>query len=140
MEHLEDLRKVETIIKLYEYIQDNGFGMTVNGDKLSLEPPKTIDDKVAQEIVTIVKNNKSNFMNLIADPASVKENLVTVQKRTVHGNRYVLSNMDLWDRLEKIYRLIAPEDTECINGSGCDEEVLVNCKACLNEVINEKTT
>ena len=112
MEHLEDLRKVETIIKLYEYIQDNGFGMTVNGDKLSLDPPKTIDDKVAQEIVTIVKNNKSNFMNLIADPASVKENLVTVQKRTVHGNRYVLSNMDLWDRLEKIYRLIAPEDTE----------------------------
>ena len=137
MEYLEDLRKIETIIQLYEYIQGNGFGLTVNGDKLKLDPPENVDEKLAEEIITIVTNNKSNFMILIADPGSVKANLATVQRRTVHGNRYVMSNMDLWDRLEKIYRKIAPEDTECINGSGCDEEVLVNCKAC--EVKHEKT-
>ena len=48
----------------------------------------------------------------------------------VQGQRYVLSNLDLWDRLEKMYRQIVPEDNKCINDSGCDEEVLVNCKAC----------
>lgn len=54
----------------------------------------------------------------------------------VQGQRYVLSNLDLWDRLEKMYRQIVPEDNKCINDSGCDEEVLVNCKAC--EVKYEK--
>ena len=79
-------------------------------------------------------------MNLIADPKSIKETLATVQKRMVNGQKYVTDNIDLWDRLEKMYRKIAPEDTECINGEGCSEEVLVNCKACLNEVKHEETT
>ena len=130
MERLEDLRKVETLIGLYEHIQQQGFNLRTNGDMLTIDPPKNVTKEQSEQITTIVKANKANFISLIGDPESMKANLTRIQKRMVQGQKYVLYNLDLWDRLEKMYRQIVPEDNKCINDSGCDEEVLVNCKAC----------
>ena len=130
MERLEDLRKVETLIGLYEHIQQQGFNLRTNGEMLTIDPPKNVTKEQSEQITTIVKANKANFISLIGDPESIKSNLTRIQKRMVQGQKYIVSNLDLWDRLEKMYRHIAPEDNKCINDSGCDEEVLVNCKAC----------
>tara|TARA_R100001594_G_scaffold116485_1_gene151484 strand:- start:1118 stop:1534 length:417 start_codon:yes stop_codon:yes gene_type:complete len=138
MDSLDDLRKIETLIGLYEHIQQQGFNLRTNGEMLTIDPPKNATKEQSEQITTIVRANKSNFISLIGDPESMKLNLARIQKRMVQGQRYVLSNLDLWDRLEKMYRQIVPEDNKCINDSGCDEEVLVNCKAC--EVKYEKST
>lgn len=138
MERLDDLRKIETLIGLYEHIQQQGFNLRTNGEMLTIDPPKNATKEQSEKITTIVRANKANFIGLIGNPEDIKANLSRIQKRMVQGQNYIVSNLDLWDRLEKMYRSIVPSDIECINNSGCNEEVLVNCKAC--EVKYEKST
>ena len=80
MERLEDLRKVETLIGLYEHIQQQGFNLRTNGDMLTIDPPKNVTKEQSEQITTIVKANKANFISLIGDPESMKANLTRIQK------------------------------------------------------------
>ena len=64
MDSLDDLRKIETLIGLYEHIQQQGFNLRTNGEMLTIDPPKNATKEQSEQITTIVKANKSNFIFL----------------------------------------------------------------------------
>ena len=77
----------------------------------------TVESKVAETEVNLgAVDSKINASNI---------------KKLYEENEEFLSNLDLLDRLERVYRLLNPDMKGCINGeSGCPDHVLMNCSAC----------
>tara|TARA_R110000751_G_scaffold160416_1_gene266090 strand:- start:44 stop:454 length:411 start_codon:yes stop_codon:yes gene_type:complete len=127
---LTDLRKIETIIGLYEYITNNGCNIIIKDNKMFHKISDETPQDMREQILTMIKANKDNFISLVGNLDDVRTVLQTVQKRMILGQQYISSNFDLWDRLEKVYRKQDPEITSCINPDKCPEESLIHCKSC----------
>lgn len=52
---------------------------------LTIDPPKNATKEQSEQITTIVRANKSNFISLIGDPESMKLNLARIQKEWCKG-------------------------------------------------------
>ena len=127
---LTDLRKIETIIGLYEYIINNGCNIIIKDNKMFHKISDETPQDMREQILTMIKANKDNFISLVGNLDDVRTVLQSVQKRMIQGQQYISSNFDLWDRLEKIYRKRDPDNVSCINSDKCPEESLINCKSC----------
>ena len=128
--NLTDLRKIETMISLYEYVTSNGCDIIIKDNKMFHKISDETPQDIREQILTMLKANKDNFISLVGNLDDVRTVLQGVQKRTIQGQQYISSNFDLWDRLEKIYRKRDPDNVSCINLDKCPEEALINCKSC----------
>ena len=128
--NLTDLRKIETMIGLYEYVTSNGCDIIIKDNKMFHKISDETPQDIREQILTMLKANKDNFISLVGNLDDVRTVLQGVQKRTIQGQQYISSNFDLWDRLEKIYRKRDPDNVCCINLDKCPEEALINCKSC----------
>jgi hypothetical protein len=91
---------------------------------IDIMPPEGEYDKGDVTIsMTSLKEHKSDVMDM---------------RRTLSEAQYALSKeyyhvthlLDIWDRLERVYRKIHPKDEQCIREGGCLAEALVVCTAC----------
>ena len=128
--NLTDLRKIETMIGLYEYVTSNGCDIIIKDNKMFHKISDETPQDIREQILTMLKANKDNFISLVGNLDDVRTVLQGVQKRTIQGQQYISSNFDLWHRLEKIYRKRDPDNVSCINLDKCPEEALINCKSC----------
>jgi len=131
-QNIADLRQIEKGVQLYETVRLNGFTIIPDGADLGVKPPDTIDPEQLDIIMQMLKNNKQDLVTLTADLPGIRAMLSSTQDRMIHAHEWLMDHLDLWDRLEKLYREIAPRDTECIHGpeNSCSEAAIVNCKAC----------
>ena len=74
---------------------------------------------------------KDDLLVITSNPDATKDILVQSQKQLAETREWLFTHLDLWDRLEKAYRLLFPDNTACIRGDdGCPEGVVACCKAC----------
>jgi len=89
-------------------------------------------DKTQAELVTkMMRSEKESIDTIVKKPEYIRAALCKASKKLYEENEEFLSNLDLLDRLERVYRLLNPDMKGCINGeSGCPDHVLMNCSAC----------
>ena len=128
-----DLRPLEKSLRLIEMAHTNGLRLVPDGDELKLrKDPNAVDYNKEQAAVAvgILKQNKQDVLAITADRDKTKELLAQSQLRMIDENEWFMTHLDLWDRLEKAYRILFGT-TECIMGAeGCSETAVVRCKAC----------
>ena len=128
-----DLRSLEKGISLIERAHTNGLQLVPNGSKLQLRKyPNAVDynKEQATVVAAMLKQSKQDVLAITADPAETRKLLAESQRRLAEANEWFLTHLDLWDRLEKIYRAVF-ETTECVMGAGgCLEGAVVRCRAC----------
>jgi hypothetical protein len=128
-----DLIALEKGIELIEMAHANGLRLVPNGGELKLrKDPDAVDynKDQAEVAVGMLKQNKQDVLGITADPKQTQELLAQSQLRMIDAHEWLMTHLDLWDRLEKAYRAIF-EDTQCIMGAdGCREAAVVCCKAC----------
>jgi len=128
-----DLRALEQGIELIEMAHTNGLQLVPNGSKLDLQkdPDAVAYDKhQAATAAAILKNNSEAILAITADPERTRELLAQSQRRMIDAHEWLMTHLDLWDRLEKAYRALFG-GTECVMGAaGCQDLAVVRCKAC----------
>ena len=141
-QNIEDLRHIEKGVQLYEMVRLNGFTVIPDGADLGVKPPDAIDPDQLQIIMQMLKNNKQDLVALTSDLPGIRAMLASTQERMIHAHEWLMTHLDLWDRLEKLYRELAPQDTECVHTPEhfCPEAAVVNCKACEGRHHEQKLT
>ena len=131
-QNIVDLRQIEKGLHLYETVRLNDFTIIPDGADLGVKPPATIHPDQLEIIMKLLKTNKQDLVTLTADLPGIRAMLTSTQERMIHAHEWLMDHLDLWDRLEKLYREIVPQDTECIHApeTFCSEGAVVNCKAC----------
>jgi|TARA_Y100000034_G_scaffold28430_1_gene34186 hypothetical protein len=132
----EGIRSFERGVEAVEIVQNHNLRLVPNGKKIDLKPgdnPTSDEDK--KFVFAILKNSayRQPLLNLSSEPDAVRKALLAGQKELAQAKESYLFNLDLWDRLEKAYRHLFPEDTSCVCGEeGCVDNSGVCCKACEN--------
>ena len=128
-----DLRALEKGLDLIEMAHTNGLRLVPNGGELKLKKdPNAVDYNKEQADVAagILKQNKQDVLDITADRDRTQKLLAQSQLRMIEAHDWLMTHLDLWDRLEKVYRTLFGT-TECIAGAkGCREDAVVCCKAC----------
>lgn len=128
-----DLRTLEQGIELVEMAQTSGLRLVPNGGGLKLkQDPDAVnyDKHHATTTAALLKHNSAAILAITADPDGTRELLAQYQLRMIEANEWLLTYLDLWDRLEKVYRTVFGA-TECVRGAeGCRDLAVVRCKAC----------
>jgi len=90
-----------------------------------------IDRAAVGQVLELLRGRRESIIGITADPQRTRQALAEAQLTLAAANEWVLDQLDLWDRLEKIYRSMFPDDTMCVRGEeGCLPEAVVTCKAC----------
>ena len=128
-----DLRALEKGIQLIELAHTNGLQLVPEGGEMKLRKiadAPGYNEEQAKVVVGMLKQNKPDVLGITADPAETRKLLAESQHRMVQANEWFLTHLDLWDRLEKVYRTDFG-GTECVMGAGgCLEGAVVRCRAC----------
>lgn len=134
---LDSLNNLELAIKAIETIRGHGFSLiplTIDGEhrikmtaiKAGIEP----DDRELMRMTLL--RNKPTIEAITKNHDSIRETLSDAQEALSENNRVFSVDLDLWARLEKIFRAVFPDDLSCINGDkGCSGEAVANCTACV---------
>ena len=117
-----------------------------NGEKVGLVPMNgkssdmTPEEKEQSKVVlAILIQHKEAIKNITFDPEATRKTLCAAQEALSEDNRVFLVNLDLVDRLERAYRIVFPEISECIHGEkGCPEDSIVFCTACSTPTTKER--
>ena len=129
-----DLQTLARGIRQIEVAYMNGLCLVPNGKEVDVRrnpDAKDYNREQAQLVVRILARNKQDVLSITSDPEHTRDILAQSQKRMADAQTWLLTHMDLWDRLEKAYRMLFPEDTGCIRGEqGCLDNAVVCCKAC----------
>mgnify|MGYP005813998773 CR=1 FL=1 len=136
-----DLGSLEKGISLIEMAHTSGLRL-IPGDgglKLKQDPDAVNYDKhQATTTAAILKQNSKDILAITTDPDGTRERLVQSQLRMMAAHEWLMTHLDLWDRLEKAYRAVF-STTECVMGAdGCQEAAVVRCRACERGVPNGK--
>lgn len=130
-----DLQTLETGLKHIEMAYINGLRLVPNGKEVKIQrdpDAENYNKEQAQLIVQILARNQQELLAITANPDQTRDVLAQAQKRMVDAQEWLLTHLDLWDRLEQAYRKLFPEDTGCIRGEqGCMDNAVVRCKACV---------
>ena len=130
---MDDLIPLETAIEILEMVDANGLIAIPRDGRVGFrrrDPSISVPDSDAQIIVRAVTGHQEDVWAL-ADKDQVRHLLQRTQKRMAVANSWISLHMDLWDRLERVYRSQNQSDTQCINGEiGCPDDAVVSCKAC----------
>jgi hypothetical protein len=132
-----DLQTLETGLKHIEMAYINGLRLVPNGKEVKIQrdpEAENYNKEQAQLIVQILARNQQELIAITANPDQTKDVLAQAQKRMVDAQEWLLTHLDLWDRLEQAYRKLFPEDTGCIRGEqGCMDNAVVRCNACVRK-------
>ena len=128
-----DLKSLEKGIELIEMAHTNGLRLVLKDGETKLR--KNADTSGCNEeqvkiVVGMLKHNKQAVLDIAADPERTRELLAQSQRRMIDAHEWLVTHLDLWDRLEKAYRALF-ETTECVVGpKGCLGGAAVRCRAC----------
>ena len=136
-----DLESLEKGISLIEMAYTSGLQLLPDGEGLDLQKdPNAVDynREQASAAAGILKQNSKDILAITTDPDGTRERLVQSQLRMIAAHEWLMTHLDLWDRLETAYRAVF-EATECVMGAdGCQEAAVVRCRACERGVPNGK--
>ena len=136
-----DLRPLEKGIELIEMAHTNGLRLVPEGGEMKLRKAADAsgyNEEQAKVVVGILKQNKQDVLAITADPDKTRELLAQSQLRMITAHEWLMTHLDLWDRLEKAYRAVF-RTTECVMGENrCHDYAVVRCKACERGVTNGK--
>jgi hypothetical protein len=128
-----DLRSLEKGISLIEVAHKNGLQLLPDGSRLKLrKDPDAVDYDKQQATISaeILKQNSESILAITAYPDETRELLAQSQIRMIEAHEWLLTHLDLWDRLEKVYRAVFGA-SECVMGAdGCREAAVVCCRTC----------
>ena len=129
---MEILKALETGIIGIETAYKNGLRLVAAGSEIDIKPmSKDYDREQAKLIVQMLQQSSESVKAITADAESIRKTLRASQETLLRDNDEFLVNLDLWDRLEKAYRMVFPDDSACIAGErGCLDNAIVRCKAC----------
>ena len=129
---MEILKALEKGIIGIETAYKNGLRLVAAGPEIDIKPmSKDYDREQAKLIVQMLQQSSESVKAITADAESIRKTLRASQETLLRDNDEFLVNLDLWDRLEKAYRMVFPDDSACIAGErGCLDNALVRCKAC----------
>ena len=129
---MEILKALENGIIGIETAYKNGLRLVAAGSEIDIKPMSQDYDRAqAKLIVQMLQQSSESVKAITADAESIRETLRASQETLLRDNDEFLVNLDLWDRLEKAYRMVFPDDSACIAGErGCLDNALVRCKAC----------
>jgi hypothetical protein len=132
-----DLQTLEPGLKLIEMAYVNGLSLVPNGKEVKIRRDlgaENYNKEQAQLIVQILARNQQELLAITANQDQARDVLARAQKRMVDAQEWLLTHLDLWDRLEQAYRKLFPEDTGCVRGEqGCMDDAVVRCRACVRE-------
>ena len=126
----------------------NGLGLVASGDMVDIERMRDdLDPATVKFTKELLMKNKESIKAITKDAKGIRETLCNAQEALSRENYGFLVGLDLWDRLEKAYRAVFPDDLSCIHGEkGCPDHydlsdtekshVVVRCKACVKGVKN----
>ena len=134
-----DLRPLEKGIELIKMACTNGLRLVPEGGetKLRKNPDASgYNEEQAKVVVGMLKQNKQVVLDITADPNRTRELLAQAQLRMIAAHEWLMTHIDLWDRLDTAYRTVFGA-TECVMGAkGCRDLAIVRCKACVEEIDN----
>ena len=128
----EILKSLEKGIIGIETAYKTGLRLVAAGPEIEIKPmSKDYDKEQAKLVIQMLQQSSESVKAITADPRAVRETLCKAQETLLRDNDGFLVNLDLWDRLEKAYRMVFPDDSACIAGErGCLDNAIVRCKAC----------
>jgi hypothetical protein len=136
-----DLESLEKGISLIEMAYTSGLQLLPDGEGLDLQKdPNAVDynREQASAAAGILKQNSKDILAITTDPDGIRELLAQSQLRMITAHEWLVTHLDLWDRLEKAYRAVF-RTTECVMGENrCHDYAVVRCKACERGVTNGK--
>jgi hypothetical protein len=126
-----ELKATETAITAIEAANNSGMRLIPNGDRISVD--KTgCDAEQLETIMALLRRNKDSIVALTSSQSTAKQVLANARKAIVDADKYVHDHMDLWFRLETIYRSLW-DDKACISGEaqcGAIHAEIIRCTAC----------
>ena len=128
-----DLRDLEKGLKCIELARRNGLLVVPRGTELSVKRDTEFtdyDDAEATTVFEMLKSNRNDILSVTADPERLRQTLSEAQERMAEANRWLLTHIDLWDRLEKAYRALFPGAEVCVRGTTCLDDAVVRCRVC----------
>jgi hypothetical protein len=131
-----DLKDLEKGLECVELAQRNGLLIMPDGKGIGIKrdpEAEASNQDDAKLVVEILKNNRDDILTVSEDPERLRQTLSKAQERMIEANRWLLTHMDLWDRLEKAYRMLFPDAEGCVMGTTCLDDAVVRCKACQGE-------
>ena len=129
---MEILKQQEKGIIAIETAWLNGLRLVASGDMVDIERMRDDLDPAAVKFTKeLLMKNKESIKAITKDAKGIRDTLCKAQETLSKDNSMFLVSLDLWDRLEKAYRAVFPNDSACINGEkGCLDEAIVRCKSC----------
>ena len=86
------------------------------------------DDPYYTAMESIIKASSDNLYGMMAES----------QRCMSEAQDWLIDELDRWDRLEKVCRLLWGKPTECIAGSsGCLPDAIVKCDFCVEQPVKE---
>jgi len=132
-----DLQTLEQGLRLIETAYVNGLRLVPNGKEVNIQRDPTSENynkEQAQVIVQMLAKNQRELLTVTANQGQTRDVLARTQDRMVNAHEWLLVQLDLWDRMERAYRKLFPEDTGCVRGElGCMDSAVVRCTACVRE-------
>ena len=128
-----DLKDLEKGLECVELAHKNGLLIVPDGKGIGIKRDPEAKDHNQDEVklvVEILKRNRDDILAVTEDPKRLLEMLSKAQERMSEANRWLLTHIDLWDRLEKAYRVLFPDAEGCVRGEKCLDDAVVRCKAC----------
>ena len=128
-----DLRALEKGIQLIALAHTNGLQLVPEGGEMKLRKiagAPGYNEEQVKVIIGMLKQNKPDVLGITADPAETRKLLAESQHRMVQANEWFLTHLDLWDRLEKVYRTVFGGTEWGRGAGGCLEGAVVRCRAC----------
>lgn len=128
---MADLESYKEGLHLLELARGAGLRLIPDGKEIDVRrDPTTYDVDRARLVVEALKAQREVLTALTSDPEALRQALAGTQKRLAAGYEWVTTHLDLWDRLEKAYRHLYPDDMRCVCGDKCADDAVVRCKMC----------
>ena len=112
----DDLRSMKKAIEAIEDCYANGVTISYDGDAISVDSAAA-DETKARAIIEGIKSARTQIVEWMTDAGKMRNTLALSQERIVSEEFWLSTNLDLWPRLEAIYRAMHPDNTQCIRGS-----------------------
>jgi hypothetical protein len=122
-------------IACIETATKNGLQLLTSGSELSVTKSMPdipgYDNESAKLVVRMLRQRKEEIKAITSDQEATRRTLCEGQQALSDAFAHAETLLDLFDRLEKAYRIVFPGINACIHGEqGCPKESIVFCAAC----------